>query len=393
MGRVRQSGGRLALIGSVCLLALACPSRAQDSSGRMQFWLPATPQLEAVPSLRPPALRPRRPSSSNAASRRLTSSPARPATQAGFVVAVFGDAFAYDAARGLADAYESDPRTGVYDATDEAGGLAQDATPAWADAVDIAIRKAGRVDAAVMMLGSGDLKPLADEHGDKVDVGSPGWQQAYGERVERAAAAFRAKHLPLIWVGLPMVRDADLASRYADLNAVVREHAPKAGAVFVDTWEGFTNEAGQYDPTGPDANGQTTKLRRNDGLRFTRAGARKLASFIEPDLKREHDRVQSNRQIAAISVENRSLFDQALDVDVNALIRREAGLPPLPATQGTSVRSREGPVVELTAAPVSRDGRLATFTGPASAGEIQLARGLAPPARAGRTDDFSWPRR
>lgn len=310
---------------------------------------------------------------------------------------VFGDTLAYDLARGLDDAYEGNPQAGVYDATADNQGLAEKLLPAWTASIDKTAADAGHIDAAVIMLGTADLRPLADEHGGIQQPGTDAWRQTYGERIERLAAAFRNRHIPLVWVGLPIVADAGLASQYADLNAVLREHVPKSGATFVDAWEAFTDDGGQYSATGPDLDGQTARLRRNDGLRFTRAGARKLVSFAEPDLKREQDRVESSRRLATVNTDDRSLFDQALAIDVSAQIRREAGLAPLAldGSDGATVREREEPVVLLTAPPLSPDGRLASLTAPdpVSPAEAALARGLLPPARHGRIDDFTWPRR
>ena len=314
-----------------------------------------------------------------------------------FIVGVFGDALAYDIARGLDDAYEGNPQAGVYDATNDSQGLAETLLPAWTASIDKAVSDAGHIDAAVIMLGTSDLTPLADDHGGIQQPGTEAWRQTYSERIERLAAAFRNRHIPLIWVGLPIVADAGLASQYADLNAIVREHAARGGASFVDAWEAFTDDGGQYSATGPDVDGQTARLRRNDGLRFTRAGARKLASFAEPDLKREQDRVESSRRLAAVNTDDSGLFDQALAIDVGAQIRREAGLAPLTlgGSDGATIRPREEPVVLLTAPPVSPDGRLASLTAPepVSPAETALARGLLPPARHGRIDDFTWPRR
>lgn len=378
--------------GVMAALILAGTAAAQDPASPMRFWLNETAAAPTAPS--PPPPRTRR--SSQAVSR-IAALPRPPVEAPSFIVAVFGDALAYDVARGLDDAYSGNPKAGVYDATADDQGLAETLLPAWAASIDKAAADAGHIDAAVLMVGTADLRPLADDHGGIQQPGTDAWRQVYGERIEQLAAAFRSRHIALVWVGLPVVADAGLASRYADLNAVLREHVPKGGATFIDAWEAFTDDGGQYSVTGPDIDGQTTRLRRSDGLRFTRAGARKLASFAEPDLKREQDRVESSRRLAAVNTDDRSLFDQALAIDVNAQIRREAGLAPLTlgGTNDVTVRPREEPVVLLTAPPLSPDGRLASLTEPqerASSAEAALARGLLPPARHGRIDDFTWPR-
>jgi uncharacterized protein len=350
--------------------------------------------LPAAPHPGHPVFRPRRTTTVNTAQRRqpATAITAQPDTT--FVVGVFGDSLADDLARGLAEAEDGKSDVAVFEGAGEPAGLTSDPQD-WSTAIAAAIRKAGHVDVAAILLGSADLRAVPDGQGGAAEVGSAAWRQAYGARVEQAAVAFREQHIPLIWVGLPLVRDAEVASGYADLNAIVREHAAKAGATFVDVWEGFADDNGGYDTSGPDADGRTSRLRRNDGLHFTRTGARKLASFVEPDLNREWDRVRSTRQLASLAADDRAVFDQALEIDINAQIRREAGLPPLPGPPRAAGPPRVLPVIELTAAPRSGDGRLATLSAPlalpADADDV-FERGRAPAARHGRTDDFAWPR-
>ena len=61
--------------------------------------------------------------------------------------------------------------------------------------------------------------------------------------------------------------------------------AAKAGATYVDTWEAFLDDRGQFAAYGPDVNGQFQKLRAGDGVHFTRPGARKLAHFVESEIR------------------------------------------------------------------------------------------------------------
>ena len=53
---------------------------------------------------------------------------------------------------------------------------------------------------------------------------------------------------------------------------------------FIDVWNGFADEDGQFVSVGPDIGGQPAQLRTGDGLNFTRAGQRKLAFFVQQEL-------------------------------------------------------------------------------------------------------------
>ena len=62
--------------------------------------------------------------------------------------------------------------------------------------------------------------------------------------------------------------------------------AEKASITYVDVWDGFVDEAGRFTPQGPDFQGQIRQLRANDGVYFTKAGARKLAHYVEREIER-----------------------------------------------------------------------------------------------------------
>src|SRR5262249_58682679 len=70
------------------------------------------------------------------------------------------------------------------------------------------------------------------------------------------------------------------------LNDLYRDRAGKAGIIYVDIWDGFVDEGGNYVNQGPDFEGQIRRLRPGDGVHFTKAGARKLAHYVEREVRR-----------------------------------------------------------------------------------------------------------
>jgi hypothetical protein len=96
----------------------------------------------------------------------------------------------------------------------------------------------------------------------------------------------KAKGVPVLWVGMPAVRGAKSTSDMSYLDELFRARAEKAGIVYVDIWDGFVDERGNYAQQGPDFEGQTRRLRTYDGVHFTKAGAEKLAHYVERDLRR-----------------------------------------------------------------------------------------------------------
>ena len=175
------------------------------------------------------------------------------------------------------------------------------------------------------------------------------------------------------------------------LNEIFKEQVEKANEKYIDIWDAFSNQSGQYDAFGPNIDGQNVKLRGVDGIQFTKAGSRKVAHFLEAEIRRTFEKNNPQSEVASLPPD----IEHAAD-DINAQIRREMGAPPeVGAAPQAPVRRLVGPILSLTARPLSPGGVLATRESKtvSETGEVVRAlRGGDPAAtRAGRADDFSWP--
>lgn len=306
-------------------------------------------------------------------------------------VAILGDGFGDALADGLRLDLATDPGFAVLPATHVGGltALRGDLSAAVGTLVD-----GSHVGAVTILLGEDDWRPLRDGAA-QAEPGSPRWAELYGDRVAMVVGLWTARHIPVTWVGLPIVANQEAATAFSTLNEIIRDRASRAGAHYVDSWNAFADENGRFDMSGPDKNGRPATLRGANGRSFTTAGAVKLASFVEADL----GRARSSAVAALATTANVVLpREPAVDNDVDAQIRRELGLPALkPSIRDTAA----GPVVAVTAPPLSPEGRLVDVTrNPAplaNAGGASLAqrildegRPLAP--KPGRIDDFAWPR-
>jgi hypothetical protein len=208
------------------------------------------------------------------------------------------------------------------------------------------------------------------------------WAELYGKRIEETVAALKSKGVPVFWVGLPSIRGAKSTSEAIYLNELYRSHAEKAGITYIDVWDGFVDEAGRFTVQGPDFEGQIRRLRTGDGVHFTQAGARKLAHYVEREIRR--------------SIAARGLPVAAIPPTTAP---EEPAQPAVPADKpGLFPRPMAGPVVPLTARQASDQtllggGGTAKSAEPETAGTRVLVKGEPVPAPAGRSDDFAWPRR
>jgi hypothetical protein len=201
------------------------------------------------------------------------------------------------------------------------------------------------------------------------------WGELYSKKIDETIAVLKSKGVPVLWVGLPSIRGTKSTSDALYLNSLYRDAAGRAGITYVDLWDGFVDESGRYLAQGPDFEGQIRRLRSSDGVYFTKAGARKLAHYVE----REISRVLAGRPT---TIE----------------IPSEPGTPEAEAKPGVPApRPIAGPVIPLVASSVGTDELLgAANVRPASVDPLvakTLVKGDALTPPPGRADDAAWPRR
>ncbi len=361
---------------------------------------PQTDRKLYAPRRRVVAPRPRavEPKDSEAAA-----APKPPAVPPTHFVAVLGDSLGQILASGLDDALSDRPDVGVLHKARDSTGLVREDFYNWPKAVEEllapdksvadkpgasekpgATDKVGaktipsheKIDVAVMMIGANDRQSLS-ENGKTYESDSDEWTAIYTRRAMAVAEAFKKKNIPLIWVGVPITKSDDFADDMAALNDIYREVAAKTGATFVDTWEAFSDDNGDFSAFGPDINGQTVRLRSADGIHFTKAGGRKLAHFVDTHIRRALDQEKPSEPAVATPH------------------GPEAGKPGPTA----AAKPDAGPVKVLTEAPLATNGVLVVPSQTRDVArrdplvETTLVKGEAQATHPGRADDASWPPR
>jgi hypothetical protein len=213
----------------------------------------------------------------------------------------------------------------------------------------------------------------ATKTGGPAEFRSDEWEKVYSRRIDDTIAALKSKGVPVIWVGLPSLRGARSSSDTAYLNELYRARAERAGIKYVDVWDGFVDEAGKYSNYGPDYEGQVRRLRLSDGVFFTKAGAIKLARYVEQELSR----YMSNRVPVALP----SGPFEAAPSDSKPTERPLLGAV-IPLT-GTA-KDKDKDSDNLLGAPGSNP-----TLGDAIATKV-LAKGETVTAPPGRADNFVW---
>ncbi len=217
---------------------------------------------------------------------------------AAFRVIVLGDAFSQLLAAGLDQSFANDPKIAVLRRGNDNSGLVRSDYYDWMKAAREIADDPKKPDMAVIMIGGNDRQALTADTGAQEPL-SPKWREIYGSRVEGLIQLFKEKNVPVVWVGLPVMQPTAYSAVIAQINEIFRSSAAKAGVPFIDLWDKFTDEHGQYSAFGPDENGQIVKLRSADGIHFTDAGARKLALFVEGEIKRLYEEREAHNPESA----------------------------------------------------------------------------------------------
>ena len=203
-----------------------------------------------------------------------------------------------------------------------------------------------------------------------IEFRSNRWAAIYAKRIDETIAALKSKGVPVFWVGLPSIRGTKSTADAVYLNELFRARAERAGIVYIDVWDGFVDDAGKFSTYGPDYEGQTRRLRTSDGVFFTKYGARKLAHYVEREIRR----YMSNRSLQ---------------------VALPTGPVNVPKAGKSTARPVAGPVIPLTATTGTADELLGGGGNrPAHGDSIAtrvLVNGEPVPMQPGRADDFAWP--
>ena len=372
------------------------------------------------PFWQPPPRAPR-PSRSQLGDFSKAPAPKKPETPPTTTVLVMGDAMADWLGHGLEEAYADNPEFGVVRKIRANSGLIRNESRSdsydWVQSAR-ELAAAEKPDFVVMIIGPSDRQSIREraparpagrqgqqgqQQGQAAQQGqgaaqtgeaqakpdqpeasstagathefrSEKWGELYAKRIDDTIAALKSKGVPVVWVGLPPIRGQRSRADLVYLNDLYRARAQKAGITYVDVWDGFVDEDGNFSLRGPDYNGQIRQLRSSDGIYFTKAGALKLGHYVEREIQRLMTAKATPVALPAPEPQQQT-----------------PAKPGVPAPRPVS-----GPIVPLTATATAPEDLAGSGPGRGSSTDPMvsrvLVRGDAPPAPSGRADDFTWPR-
>jgi hypothetical protein len=147
---------------------------------------------------------------------------------------------------------------------------------------------------AIIMLGAQDRYSFGSRRSANA---TEELRTEYAARVDRMMKILKKGGRGVYLVGLPNMRRWQDNERGQLMNDIFRERAYLNGVRYIDAYASFIDESGGYSDYGPDVTGKIRRLRDTDGVHFTDAGYRKLAHFVERELKRDMAQARNERSI------------------------------------------------------------------------------------------------
>lgn len=203
--------------------------------------------------------------------------PAEPAKQMTHIL-VLGDAIGGGVGAGLQRVSEA---AGAYQVSirfNEESGLSRPEVYDWASTLP-KILAGNAYDVIVVMMGANDRQVIraGDE---RLPFGSAGWAAAYKANVDGLLDLLGKSGAKVIWVSQPPMKDADYDAALRTISALQRERVEAHGMTFLDIRPLLLGADGSFAETGPDADGNTVRIRSRDGVTFFKAGNNRLGQAV-----------------------------------------------------------------------------------------------------------------
>jgi hypothetical protein len=295
-----------------------------------------------------------------------------------YVLQAYGDQFAEGILGGLVESFAGDNRVQVSRKHRALSGIAR---IDFEDELKAEEASRDTVHIGVVMIGVGDRIHIRAGNRDRLILGSPEWREEYGRRVDRLIKTLKRRGIAIYWVGQPIMRRPEANDPAQMMNDIVRDKTYLNGIKFIDIQAHFADEAGSYAAYGPDITGKQRLLREGDGVLFTDAGNRKLAHFVEQEIKRDLVQAKAERAVPLAGSESEQKR-------VNASRARATSVPDAPWRETTTTPPKDtkagqpkaAPAADTTGEQKADNGRITLKTIGASGREESVTLDILRPA-------------
>ena len=141
-------------------------------------------------------------------------------------------------------------------------------------------RTATRFELVVIMMGANDAQPfMIDGHAE--NFGTERWLTTYRQRVAALLQQLTADGGGVLWIGQPVMRKETFDADMQQIDRIYAEEVAKVPrARYLDSRAILADGKGAYATHLVDAAGNRQRVRQDDGIHLTEAGAERLAPAV-----------------------------------------------------------------------------------------------------------------
>lgn len=160
------------------------------------------------------------------------------------------------------------------------------------------LMEAHRPQLVVAQFGGNDAQPMLVD-GARVAVGTPAWDAAYTQRLQDLTRQIQGDGALPVFVGMPVMRDPGFTGRIERLNGVTERAVQEVGGRYISTWDLAANPDGSY-RVQVDVDGRRSLMRLEDGIHFSRPGAKYMATELMTRLEQHAPLVPGDDRAVAV---------------------------------------------------------------------------------------------
>jgi uncharacterized protein len=199
-------------------------------------------------------------------------------------IVVFGDSQAQGVAVALKRLFMHDRATRILDMTVPGTALSQALQHDWVGSIQQFLDQ-DHADIAVLMFGGNDRLAVRLEAGGRaIPYKTEAWTEMYRHRLGDVLTSLGTAKVPVVWLGQPVARAADYSADMAYLNDMFQQTVQQAGGDFLPLWTVIADDDGNYTAYGKALDGETKRLRLDDGIHFTPAGYDIIAAKVKDEI-------------------------------------------------------------------------------------------------------------
>lgn len=176
-------------------------------------------------------------------------------------------------------------------------GLVRDDVFDWKGQIQ-ELQDAHHPQAVLLQFGGNDAQAFRTADG-RVSFGTEEWDELYRNRLVELAGDIAEDGARPVFLGMPVMRDAGFSGRIERVNRVTQEAATIAGAGYVDTWT-LASEPDRSYRVSVEHEGRRGTMRLQDGIHYSRLGARYVATGLAARLEQQLPMVTADPEQAVM---------------------------------------------------------------------------------------------